>query len=112
MTRQLLTIVLFSLIIISVNAQICNPKIDSLISAYVVINKFNGSAFVIRDGKKVYEKSYGYQNAALRSLNTKNSIFQIGSLTKSFTTSKPTCSANSISHQIPDALMRTYHLSR
>lgn len=85
MTRQLLRIVLFLLISISGNAQINNPKIDSLINAYVSINKFNGSALVIRDGKEVYAQSYGYQNASTKKLNTKHSIFPIGSLTKSFT---------------------------
>jgi CubicO group peptidase (beta-lactamase class C family) len=77
--------VLFTLINISVGAQVTTPKIDSLISAYVSINKFNGSALIIQNGKKVYDKSYGYQNASSKRPNTNKSIFPIGSLTKSFT---------------------------
>lgn len=85
MRRQLQAIILYLLTGLSVKAQSNVAKIDSLLNAYVSINKFNGSALVIQDGKKVYEKSYGYQNAAIKSPNTKNSIFPIGSLTKPFT---------------------------
>lgn len=85
MRNPLLTILLYSLISLSVKAQSNHSKIDSLLSAYVAINKFNGSALVIHDGKKVYEKSFGYQNAAIKSPNTKNSVFPIGSLTKPIT---------------------------
>ncbi|PJJ58620.1 serine hydrolase domain-containing protein [Hymenobacter chitinivorans] len=70
---------------LSAKAQISHPKIDSLINAYVAINKFNGSALVVKDGKKIYEKSFGYRNAANKSLNSASSIFPIGSLSKSFT---------------------------
>ncbi len=56
-----------------------------MIKGYISINKFNGSALVIRNGKKFYEKSYGYQNAETKKLITKHSIFPIDSLTKSFT---------------------------
>ncbi len=85
MARQLQTIILFLLISLSVKAQTNNSKIDSLIQAYVRIHKFNGAALVIQDDKIVYERSYGYRNAAQKSLITKNSVFPIGSLTKSFT---------------------------
>ncbi|MBT1705825.1 serine hydrolase [Chryseosolibacter indicus] len=81
--RPLQTIVLFASL--SLNAQSKQAKIDSLLNAYVSIHKFNGSALIIQDGKKVFEKSLGYQNAAVKSLITKNSIFPIGSLTKPFT---------------------------
>ncbi|ANE51308.1 serine hydrolase domain-containing protein [Flavisolibacter tropicus] len=85
MRKPLLTILSYLLISLSVKAQSNHSKIDSLLNAYVAIHKFNGSALVIKDGEKVYEKSFGYQNAAIKSLNTKNSVFPIGSLTKPFT---------------------------
>lgn len=66
-------------------AQVTTPKLDSLVSAYVAINKFNGTAVIVREGKVIYEKSYGYENATAKTFNSKRSIFPIGSLTKSFT---------------------------
>jgi len=83
--KQLQAIILFLLTGLSVKAQSTQAKIDTLLNAYVAIHKFNGSALVIQDGKKVYEKSFGYQNAAVKSLITKNSVFPIASLTKPFT---------------------------
>jgi len=85
MRRQLRTIVLFLLTGLSVKAQSNREKIDGLLNAYVAIHQFNGSALIIQDGKKVYEKSLGYQNAAIKSHITSNSVFPIGSLTKPFT---------------------------
>lgn len=79
--RKYFYIILYLLASFTVKAQ----RIDSLLQAYVAVNKFNGSALIIEGGKQVYEKSFGYQNAATKSLITKNSIFPIGSLTKPFT---------------------------
>ena len=58
---------------------------DSLIEKAVKINRFNGSVLVSKNGKIVYEKAYGYQDAEKHILNTPNTIFQIGSTTKEFT---------------------------
>jgi CubicO group peptidase (beta-lactamase class C family) len=85
MRKQLQTTILFLIASLCANAQISESRLDSLIRAYVAIHKFNGSALVIQDGKKVYEKSFGYQDAALRSPITKNTVFPIASLTKPFT---------------------------
>ncbi|MBC9934425.1 serine hydrolase domain-containing protein [Chitinophaga qingshengii] len=60
-------------------------KIDSLISAYVNLNKFNGVALVAYRGKIIFEKGYGWKDFADKSLNNANTIFQIGSITKEFT---------------------------
>ncbi|MCK8495244.1 beta-lactamase family protein [Spirosoma sp. RP8] len=78
-------IVFFLLATLSLQAQISQPRIDSILQAYSAIHQFNGSALVIQQDKTVYEKSLGYQDAASKRLLTQNSIFQIGSLTKSFT---------------------------
>lgn len=66
-------------------AQQLPAKLDSVLNAYVAIHRFNGSALVIQDGKKVYERSIGYQDAATNQPLTSKSIIPIGSLTKSFT---------------------------
>lgn len=66
-------------------AQTNNTQIDSLLRGYATLNKFNGTALVIQNGKRIYEKSFGYQDATSKKLNSKNSIYQIASLTKPFT---------------------------
>lgn len=85
MQKQLQTIVLFLLTSLSATAQSNRVRIDRLLKAYVAIHQYNGSALVMQDGKIVYEKSFGYRNAAERSPITKNSVFPIASLTKPFT---------------------------
>jgi CubicO group peptidase (beta-lactamase class C family) len=60
-------------------------KIDSLIQAYVDLNKFNGSILVARGGKILLQKGYGLKNVVQQTKNDKNTIFQIGSITKEFT---------------------------
>ncbi|MBB6369312.1 serine hydrolase [Chryseobacterium shigense] len=60
-------------------------EIDNIIKAYAAINKFNGTALIHYHNKTLFEKSYGWQNAEKKILNQNNSIYQIASLTKSFT---------------------------
>jgi len=59
--------------------------IDSVIQSYVGINKFNGTALIHYQHKTFFEKSYGWQDAEKKILNQDKSIYQIASLTKSFT---------------------------
>ena len=40
---------------------------------------------VAQKGKILLEKGYGYKNAAAKTLNDSNTVFQIGSITKQFT---------------------------
>ncbi|KFF26167.1 serine hydrolase [Chryseobacterium vrystaatense] len=60
-------------------------EIDHIIKAYADINKFNGTAFVHDQNKVIFERSYGWQDAEKKILNQNNNIYQIASLTKSFT---------------------------
>ncbi len=60
-------------------------EIDELLKAYSNQNSFNGSALVAQKGNILLEKGYGYKNASTNSLNDSNTIFQIASLTKQFT---------------------------
>ena len=84
MTKRLVALIL-SVASLAARAQTTPVKVDSLVRAYVAVQQFNGSAIVVQGKKKVYEKSYGYANAATKALNTSRSIFPIGSLTKPFT---------------------------
>ncbi|KXH81507.1 hypothetical protein AU378_17555 [Chryseobacterium kwangjuense] len=60
-------------------------EIDSIIKAYVAINKFSGTVLVHNQNKTIFERSYGWQNAEKKIPNHNNNIYQIASLTKSFT---------------------------
>jgi len=59
--------------------------IDSVIQSYAGINKFNGTALIHYQHKTFFEKSYGWQDAEKKIFNQDKSIYQIASLTKSFT---------------------------
>jgi len=60
-------------------------KLDELMSAYYKVNKFNGSVLVSQKSKIFLEKGYGIKNALAKTMNDANSIFQIYSITKTFT---------------------------
>ncbi|WP_165789223.1 serine hydrolase domain-containing protein [Chryseobacterium shigense] len=60
-------------------------EIDSIVKAYASISKFNGTALVHYQHKTFFEKSYGWQDAEKKLPNQNSSIYQIASLTKSFT---------------------------
>ena len=62
------------------------PRIDTLLKAYSKLHKFNGTALVARNGIILLDKGYGFRNAEAKVLHDQNSIFQIGSVTKQFTT--------------------------
>ena len=60
-------------------------KLDTLISAYNRLYKFNGSVLVEKSGTILLDKGYGYRNASDKVLNNEQSIYQLGSVTKQFT---------------------------
>ncbi|MEO8416566.1 MAG: serine hydrolase [Ginsengibacter sp.] len=66
-------------------AQDAGSSIDTLINAYAKLYRFNGSALVAKNGTILLNKGYGYRNAAEKVLNDEHTIFQLGSITKQFT---------------------------
>ncbi len=60
-------------------------KLDTLISAYAKLHRFNGSVLVAKNNTLLLNKGYGYRNAAARIANNEQSVFQLGSITKQFT---------------------------
>jgi len=60
-------------------------KLEELMSAYAGMYKFNGSVLVAHHGKILMDQGYGLLNADDKTPTDKNSIFQIGSITKQFT---------------------------
>ncbi|MEJ5052059.1 serine hydrolase domain-containing protein [Chryseobacterium culicis] len=69
----------------TVNQAKKKQEIDSIIQAYAAINKFNGTALIHYQHKNIFEKSYGWQDAEKKISNQNKSVYQIASLTKSFT---------------------------
>jgi CubicO group peptidase (beta-lactamase class C family) len=66
-------------------AQSVPEKIDTLLTAFEKQDAFSGSVLVARRGTVIFEKGYGYKNKKENALNDSNTIFQIGSITKQFT---------------------------
>ena len=60
-------------------------RLDSLMDAYAKVLGFNGTVFAATKGTVVFEKGYGYKNKSTNARNDSNTIFQIGSITKQFT---------------------------
>jgi CubicO group peptidase (beta-lactamase class C family) len=65
--------------------QDATAKIDTLINAYAKLHEFNGSVLVAKSGTIILNKGYGYRDAANKVLNNEHTIFQLGSITKQFT---------------------------
>ncbi|HEX3384120.1 MAG TPA: serine hydrolase domain-containing protein [Mucilaginibacter sp.] len=82
-----LLIVICPLLILGTTAlaQGITQKIDSLVKGYVSIGHFNGTALVARNDKVIFEQGYGYRDEQTKSLNDTGTIFQIASVTKTFT---------------------------
>jgi len=64
-----------------IKATASTRKIDAILRA----NRFVGTAYVVRQNKPIYEKGFGYADAALQRRNNANSIYQLASVQKSFT---------------------------
>jgi CubicO group peptidase (beta-lactamase class C family) len=73
------------LILIKIHAQTPAQEINELLKQYTKQNSFNGVVLVAQKGKILLEQGYGYKNATAKLLNDSNTVFQIGSITKQFT---------------------------
>lgn len=62
-----------------------SEKIDYLLQAYAALYQFNGTALAYQKGKIILNKGYGMRNANEALENDRNTIFQLGSVTKQFT---------------------------
>jgi CubicO group peptidase (beta-lactamase class C family) len=66
-------------------AQDVGSKVDTLINAYSKLYRFNGSVLITKNGTILLNKGFGYRNAGDKVLNNEQTIFQLGSITKQFT---------------------------
>ncbi len=83
MKKVFLSIIIFCIIVSGFSQE--SAKLDTLINAYAKMYKFNGSALVAKNGTILLNKGYGYRNAADKVTNNELTIFQLGSITKQFT---------------------------
>lgn len=60
-------------------------QINQLMERFAALNKFNGSVLVAYKGDILLARGFGFKNAERKTLNDTNSIFQIYSVTKTFT---------------------------
>ncbi|MBI3232953.1 MAG: serine hydrolase, partial [Bacteroidetes bacterium] len=82
--------ILFLLIAIfkmnSVVAQIQEIKsIDSLMNLFIINNCLNGDVLISENSKSFYKKTIGYRDNATKEILKPNSLFNIGSVSKPFT---------------------------
>jgi CubicO group peptidase (beta-lactamase class C family) len=78
-------VLLFLLGVTSGFAQDIKPQVDELINAYMKMDKFTGSILIAKDGKILVSKGYGMANRELDVINTPQTKFRLGSVTKQFT---------------------------
>ncbi len=62
-----------------------SPKIDRWFKTLYTTSRFMGNILVAKNGIVVYENSYGYANHAIKDTLTLEHKFQIGSVSKQFT---------------------------
>jgi CubicO group peptidase (beta-lactamase class C family) len=69
----------------SVTAQISASRFDRQVQSYVRNGDFSGSVLVAKDGRVLFQKSYGMANYEWNIPNSENTKFHIASVTKTFT---------------------------
>jgi len=84
--KKILFVFLLAAVATAGIAQDLQSKLDSIMNTYNRLSKFNGNVLVAKDGNILLQKSYGFRDAENKIANDANTIFQIGSLTKQFTT--------------------------
>ncbi len=60
-------------------------KIDELITGYFDQGMFNGFVLVAENGNVIFKKGYCYANIEWKILNSPDTKFRLGSITKQFT---------------------------
>jgi CubicO group peptidase (beta-lactamase class C family) len=69
----------------SSQAQSLESKIDKILSNQFKSNETGVSALVAKDGKILYRKAFGKANLELNVNMTSENVFEVGSITKQFT---------------------------
>jgi CubicO group peptidase (beta-lactamase class C family) len=85
MKKTIVTFLVCTAATLSACTQHIPASLDTLMDAYVKVYGFNGTILVATKGAVIVEKGYGYKDKSTKALNDTNTIFQIGSITKQFT---------------------------
>ena len=80
-----ITFAIYFLIILNSNAQSLESKIDNILSNQFKSSETGVAALVAKNGKIIYRKAFGKANLELEVNMTPENVFQIGSITKQFT---------------------------
>ncbi|MDJ1472113.1 serine hydrolase domain-containing protein [Xanthocytophaga flava] len=89
-------------------SQTIPQKLDKLINAYTQLNQFNGTVLIAKNGKILLKKGYGYQNIQAKTPCTTETIYQIASVTKTFTSALILKLAEQKKLTLSDKLSRFY----
>jgi CubicO group peptidase (beta-lactamase class C family) len=60
-------------------------RLQKYIDSFATFDRFNGAILVAREGKAIYQNSFGFADMQSRQPNTGNTKFRIGSCSKQFT---------------------------
>jgi CubicO group peptidase (beta-lactamase class C family) len=86
MKQKLTFLLLFILIAFaSFSQNIDRAKLDTYFNTLAEHNRFMGSVAVARGGELIYSKTVGFADAELGLKATENTLYRIGSITKTFT---------------------------
>ena len=58
---------------------------DNYLTAAATLHRFNGTVLIARNGTILLQKGYGWRDESAKIANDTNSIYQLGSITKTFT---------------------------
>ncbi|KAA2238503.1 serine hydrolase [Chitinophaga agrisoli] len=83
--RTLMLLLLFPVLFSCRSSAQDAAKIDQLLGKYYEYGQFNGTVLVAKAGKIIFKKGYGYANFEWDILNTTDTKFRLGSITKQFT---------------------------
>lgn len=83
MTKTMTKVLLLNLIISLFGCQ-NNDSINTYLNELHAKGKLNGNVLVIKDGKTLYEKSFGYTDGSKKTMLSKDYRFNIGSIYKEF----------------------------
>ncbi len=77
---------LFVLLPVFAGAQKNYPQlVDNYMQAELKVKEYNGAVLIVKKGKPIYQKAFGLADREWNILNTVNTKFRIGSITKQFT---------------------------
>lgn len=79
------TLFALTITVLSCAQTIDKKKLDTYFDALDQSNKFMGSVALSQNGKLLYSRAVGYRNVAQNSKATRNTLYRIGSISKTFT---------------------------